>query len=127
MTRRSGRGSEESRQIGSVCSPISITSGRLQKSRPFVVRWRDAWPLLEALWQSPVKEDPRAGKIVAFYGKAAGNLLGTTPTMVGAFKSSLPRIGEWLTSTAWRRFSMPFPDTVTVSWTERDMTGTPVT
>lgn len=58
----------------------------LQRSQPFVIRWQDAWPLLEALRDSPVKEDPRAGKIVAFYNRATGDLLGTTPTMVGGFQ-----------------------------------------
>jgi gentisate 1,2-dioxygenase len=63
----------------------------LQRSQPFVIRWENAWPLLEALWHSPIKEDPRAGKIVAFYSKATGELLGTTPTMVGGFQIIPPK------------------------------------
>jgi gentisate 1,2-dioxygenase len=57
-----------------------------EKLEPLCFKWKDVAPLLDALAKSPVKESPRAGKIINFIGKATGELRGTTPVMLAGFQ-----------------------------------------
>ena len=60
--------------------------GRPTPISPFIVKWKKVWSLLEALWHSPVKADPRAGKIISFTNRCISDMHGTTPNMIAGFQ-----------------------------------------
>ena len=53
---------------------------------PMVIRWKNVRPLLDALLELPVQEDPRAGRVIGVYNKTAGESRGTTPALMAGFQ-----------------------------------------
>jgi len=67
----------------------AVPALRMQRpsaAKPFIVKWQASRELLEALLHHPAKEDPRAGKIVAYINRSKGDRYATAGTMVGGFQ-----------------------------------------
>lgn len=53
---------------------------------PVIIRWKSVKPLLDALLEVPVQEDPRAGRVIGFYNKKLADVRGVTPGLMAGFQ-----------------------------------------